>query len=459
MDAGDFSLDISPIIMSHFWRTTLFFLFLFAFLVSAPLLVLYTAGYRLDLSNGRIVHTAALNISSLPRNASVSIDDTLMPDRTPAVFDRIVPGEHEVKLEKDGYLPWVKKVTFQSKEAVIIQDVVMFLDTQPQVAQTITPIQTSVSPDGKRLAYLTQQSSWIEVWTTDGTLESTKLLIRLPYEVNSDYVLDWSLAGTYLSLARVKNTTTQLTIARAQDGTSAPLDDELSLVDDYWWDVESDNVLFVRIDRNVHQMTIGQSGSKKLAYTAQGVQTFDARDVFWEESNNRVVLSFWDGTTASILTYLPLGDYEFQSAPTGFIALYDTGRNRYILVNAGNREQPILLNEEAISFKWNPSGDALLFTSGYDLKLYRPASHQIQTLTRLSEPIDEIGWYTRGNVALYQVGGRTMAILLNEPAPASEVLLASDAPGAFWLSDDADRLFLLVRTNDGKEIRNRELQK
>jgi hypothetical protein len=445
--------------MSHFWRTILFIAFSLAFLVSAPLLVLYTAGYRLDLSSGRIVHTAALNISSFPRNATIYIDGNATSDRTPTVIDRILPGEHKIKLEKDSYLPWEKNITFHSREAVILQDVALFLDTQPRQIQTINPILTSVSPDGGHLAYITQQNSWIEVWITDGTLESIKLVMRLAHEPNSEYALSWSLAGTYLSLAQKKGTSTRLALARTRDGASVPLNDDLNFVDDYWWDAGQDDVLFARTRGKTQRVSITDSSSKPLAYAASRVRTFDARDVFWEESNNRVVLSFFDGTTASILTYLTLGEYEFQKAPPGLVALYDGERSRFVLIDANNREQPILLNESATHVVWNKTNDALLFTSGYDLKIYRPASHETQTLTRLSERVEGIGWYVSGNVALYQAGGRTIAINQNETSSATQTLLTSNAPGIFWQDADGKTLFLLTATQDGEEILQRELQK
>ena len=123
--------------MSKSLRLFLFLLFLFAFLISAPILVLYTAGYRFDLTNGRIVHTAVLNISSEPRNASVLVDGTSYSDRTPAVLETILPGEHTVRLEKEGYLPWETVLDFESREAVVLGPIILFLDTTPELQQTI----------------------------------------------------------------------------------------------------------------------------------------------------------------------------------------------------------------------------------------------------------------------------------------------------------------------------------
>src|SRR3990167_4243959 len=197
--------------MSKPFRLILFLMFLFAFLISAPLIVLYTAGYRFDLSHGRIVHTAILNISSIPRNAMVFLDRLPSTDRTPAVINTIVPGEHLIELQKTGYLPWKTSVSFLSQEARILNDVVLFLDKQPEQEKLIGLMNLSINPKTDSFAYITQESSWLEVWRVHAEDAQKKLLMRLPYDPESAYALSWSSDGTFLSLERSKESPIQMT--------------------------------------------------------------------------------------------------------------------------------------------------------------------------------------------------------------------------------------------------------
>ncbi|MBI5794324.1 PEGA domain-containing protein [Candidatus Uhrbacteria bacterium] len=444
--------------MSKTLRLILFLAFLLAFLISAPLVVLYTAGYRLDLGRGKIVHTAVLNITSIPRSANITIDGEMLSERTPSVIETITPGEHEIRLDKSGYLPWSQRVTFVSREATFATDVVLFLDGSPSVVEDVEMMDSSVSPDGSHLAYLTQTSSWLEVWTTSGQTDSTKLSIRVPYSALKQYSLSWSLTGRYLSLVTSNGRTKEVSIVRVQDGSSIVLPQTILKAQDVWWDASSDDELYVSSNTVVQRISVAQGSTQKLSYMATRVQSFGGRDLFLTVSNSATVLSFEENATASILTYLPLGSYEFVRGPAGLVSLYEHSRHRLILLDPNNREQPIVLNEEVAQWSWDTPGNQLLYTSGYDLKRYDRSANTTETLTRLSEPMDRLGWYPRGTVAVFQSSGVTTAMRLEDPEEPTQEILAQEISGPFWLSDDGNTLYLVNETDAEDTIWMRTLQ-
>ena len=52
-------------------RRTIYILFIVIFLIAAPLVVLYSEGYRYNLKRGKIQKTGILIISSLPKKADI----------------------------------------------------------------------------------------------------------------------------------------------------------------------------------------------------------------------------------------------------------------------------------------------------------------------------------------------------------------------------------------------------
>lgn len=444
--------------MSKSLRLFLFLLFLFAFLISAPIVVLYTAGYRFDLTHGRIVHTAVLNITSEPRNASVIVDGISFSDRTPAVLETILPGEHTVRLEKEGYLPWETVLNFESREALVMGPIILFLDTQPELRQTLEATIISVHEETDRFAYATQESSWLEVWVVDVATAQTKLLMRLPYAATSSYALDWSANGTYLALIQTHGSRQDVSVTRVSDGTAIALPEETRDVEDVWWDLGVDPRLYVRTGEELTQIDVGNLAQEILPFTAKRLTSLGNKTVTLSESGNRAVLSYQEGETASIITYLPLGDYEFVFAPQDLIALSDTRHHRLILLDPQNREQPILVNEEATLWKWNASQDVLLYSSGYDVKRYVRSAHETQTITRLSTPIDQLNWHPKGSSAIYQTNGETVAINLDGGTILSQTVLAKDLRGSFWLSQDGNGFSTLLETQTGWEWWTRALQ-
>ncbi len=426
--------------MSSRLRQIIFLTFVLMFLIAAPLLVLYTAGYRLDIASGRIVHTAVLNMTSVPRNANVLIDGQPEPDRTPSVIETVLPGEHEIKLEKAEYISWKQNLFFKSRETTFA-DVILFLDKAPEQIQHLNVLASEVSPSGDKLIYLTQESSWLEMWSTEGDERSTQLLMRLSFDRSSHYTISFSPHGDYVLLAREDGAFHELALAQINEN-STKLPTELIDVDAYWWDAEDDNLLYIKVDNETFRVNIKDDTKELIATDLSVMTSFEEQSVILSEHNNRSVLSFLDKEIASIITYLPLGDYTFIPTPSPLIGLFDSKHSRLILIDTNNREQPILLNESAVQWTWNNNDQQLLYTSGFDLRLYQRDQHQTHTITRLSEKIDQIAWYPKGSVVLYQATGTTYALAIKDPQP-DHLPLILDTPGQLLLLDEGDELLLI----------------
>lgn len=443
--------------MSRPLRNLIFFTFFLAFAISAPLLVFYTAGYRIDWDHGRVVQTSILNISSEPRGATVVIDDKPYSDKTPSLIDTVLPGEHLVRLELDGYLPWEHTLSFDSSVATIRGPITLFADTEPQLLKAFGAVTHLINPDRTLLAYASQESSWMEIWVTDGSAEHRNLLMRLPFEEEASYELDWSPSGEYLLLAKQQEDNLSLHVAHAQTG-AIDLPDTLSYAD-YWWDVGAQDLLVLRSEDGLMRYELSSQQTTSINTDVQTVRQWGTQDVTIVESNNRTILSFQEEEVATIITYLPLSTYDFVAAPDGLIGLYDTQRERLVIVDAENLTQPILLNEPASVWDWNESGTELLYSSGFDLKLYSRSSHESRTLTRLSASIDTVSWYDSQSVALYQTAGSLKAIQLQGLEPLTQTTLTSEATMDIWFSSNGKRLYILQQLEDGTyQIYSRVLQ-
>lgn len=124
------------------------------------LVIMYGRGYRINIGNGGntiIAGTGLLALTSTPDGAKVYINDNL----TTATDDTInlPPGEYEIRIEKDGYYPWKKKVKLK-KEAVTKTDAVLFPTTPKLEATTLLGAEDPViDPTGSFVAYKVSSSS------------------------------------------------------------------------------------------------------------------------------------------------------------------------------------------------------------------------------------------------------------------------------------------------------------
>ncbi len=111
-------------------RRLLFAFFVAVFLISAPLVVLYTAGYRLNISNRRLFQTGVLALTTYPRGANISLNNQALAQKTPYVVQRLIVNEYQLKLEKKGYHSWQQKIGIEEGRTTYVATR-LFADTMP----------------------------------------------------------------------------------------------------------------------------------------------------------------------------------------------------------------------------------------------------------------------------------------------------------------------------------------
>lgn len=125
--------------------------------------VQFAKGYRPDLQNKGLKGTGLLSVTSYPKSARVIINDLL----TTVTDDKLYlsPANYNIKIEKDGFHPWVKAVPIKS-ELVSSADARLF----PIITAT-TPLTfyqvlyAATNPDYNRIIYSLDNSP---VETTNG---------------------------------------------------------------------------------------------------------------------------------------------------------------------------------------------------------------------------------------------------------------------------------------------------
>ena len=181
--------------MSPALRKAIFFLFLGIFLVSAPLVVLFTAGYRFNPTNRIVSQTGALALATLPRGANTYISGVLVSDKTPSVLQRLSPGSPTIRFEREGYLPWERKVDVESGRTTYVT-APLFFDAAPVALEdgskesiAALDLQLKDEPALPSSLALVDNGANIEV-RVNGLAGSQTLIGLLPEETYEPVVVD-----------------------------------------------------------------------------------------------------------------------------------------------------------------------------------------------------------------------------------------------------------------------------
>lgn len=126
---------------------------LLVILVSAGVAVLLVKGYTFSPDEGRIVGTGIIAVTSTPDAASVFVDGHLTT-ATNATIPSLQPKEYTVRVVKEGFIPWERKV--EVKEGLVSDLKIRLFPAIPTVYPlTFTGVmKPTLSPDGQKLAYV-----------------------------------------------------------------------------------------------------------------------------------------------------------------------------------------------------------------------------------------------------------------------------------------------------------------
>lgn len=115
-------------------------------------LIAYGRGYRLDFKQKSLTPTGILSATSFPEGASIWIDDKLKSATNTSLS--LPPGWYNLKVRKEGYKSWEKRVRVQGE--VVTRIDALLVPTNPSLKSLtnsgiLSPV---LSPSGSRVAFI-----------------------------------------------------------------------------------------------------------------------------------------------------------------------------------------------------------------------------------------------------------------------------------------------------------------
>ena len=131
---------------------------LFLIISITYLITSYAKGYRLNLQQGiNFKATGILSATSKPKASSVYINDHLITATDDTI--NLSPGDYNIKIVKDGYTSWQKKITLK-KETVFQTDAYLFRINPDIRSITLSgAINPNISNDNTKIVYAVASAS------------------------------------------------------------------------------------------------------------------------------------------------------------------------------------------------------------------------------------------------------------------------------------------------------------
>ncbi len=368
-------------------RRAIMIFLIIVFLVSAPLIILYTAGYRYDFATKQVRQTGVISIDVEPTDARVYINDIRIKKEIPIRLTNRAPGTYKLKIEKDNYLPWEKDIIVNSKQTTFVKNIKLYKKTEPKLLleiekNTLTDYKTS--PSGKYILLQKTKQGVETIDLYDIAKNETKTITRLSKQNASK--IEWSPFVDTAFIIRESKNLQNITLLDPEK----PLELEtytISLDDyktNYKWSKNSDEqTLYVQENLDIIEL---KNGDKKK------ILSLPNRDIVWGLDSKSNIWIY--NSEKNSLENLSKNE-EHKSIPP-FVnpnSIIEISENRNIL-QSDNRFYTIKKDghtqtTEASKIVYNKNNDEWLIWSPWELwTVYNDGN--TESLIRTGEAMQEI---------------------------------------------------------------------
>ncbi len=338
------------------------------FLVLAPLIVLYVTGNSIDPDTLRPVKTGILSAKSIPTNAEIFIDDELA-DKTDYNIRLLRPKEYNVRLEKEGYFSWSKRLPIWENQITLLAqgvDAVHLIKT-PTTPVSISPNVTDFQQNSSSLWYISGDVL-IQSVIDDPSNSSNYKLSFVPNR------LDLLNNNQYLFTANSTNSA----VINSDNKTVYNLPQNNLNFNQV--KVLPNNKLMLLVDRLLLSYDL-ETGTQQPLIPDVAIHTVEGSTVYWQKDGS-IFSGQWSGDSLlninTLVTDTSLNTPARELLVTNRKEMFVLIDNKFYRVNLNLR----LLNEQTISASIIPHTNEIVFSTGSELWFYNLGLNEPQLLTR-----------------------------------------------------------------------------
>ncbi|MFA6131250.1 MAG: PEGA domain-containing protein [Patescibacteria group bacterium] len=387
-------------------RRLIFAFFLVFFAIMAPILVLYTAGYRLNISDGILTRTGVLSVETTPKGAAIFLDGEDTGEISTIIFKHLLPGEHLLTISKEGYHAWEDTIEISEGLTTTINHLLLFLENDPTLTFKKQISAIAPHPSGSLVAYTVDSIDLRELWLYDSSNQIQTQLLQTPIATAVDEItIDWSSEGTYLLFSDAKGGIKKIYQSTGEEISLPTIAQEADFLS---WHPSDDRILTVVHGEAVTQIDLTNGREALVSEADSSLTLLDASILSFVDNGTYVELRQLIGAQQNLIALLPRSAYDVALRDGQYLVLTNASHG-FLLLDL-TADQPILLESRGTLFDWLDSESALLWSDGYEINLYTPTSHETTFILRQSETITNIVWHPSGDAILFSTAHALRAI-------------------------------------------------
>lgn len=400
--------------MSLGLRRLIFIVFLLAFLIVTPLIILYAAGYK--ISKTGFQKTGIFILDSKPKGAKIFINGKVQKNflkkllldqnnfiTTPAKIKNLSPGEYTVSLELDGFWGWQKKLIIYPGASTYAEDIYLFKKDLPMILTQGEVMASALSPNKENLAILTKNNLILINLTND----EQKLVASTTSSKNE---IVWSNDNKKIMIDKVIYDVDNLI-------KKLNLNDFLSKeAKNFKW---FNDKLYYQEKNSLNYFDLSTDTAKKIIndqkfndYLIKGDNLYVLSDLNQSVDLNTFIIN--SGELIGSINLPSSKSYYFINPEHQLLNIYDQNHQILYLVEPQATFFPLKEIINNIKQTYWIDNNKLLFANDFEIWLYNSDSNEKILITRISDKIDRIIWHPSNNYIIYSTKQTINSIELDE---------------------------------------------
>lgn len=403
------------------------------FVIVGAGLIYYAKGYRLNMDKKKIESVSIIMVSKDPADAIVTVDGNQAPyDITAFGYERftnIPPGNHFIKIEREGYIPWQKNLRTDSKIVTWARYATLFKKepAQKEILSSEKEIKAiETSPEKEKVALI----------LSDAAEKSFLKIINLKTEEQSEFLIPariekaeviWSKNSNSI-LINIKSPEINSYLTSSENSTIVDIENKTGKeISDSAFSPENQNKLLLLSNKTLYHATTEEILDQQKII-AQNVASFhaDKKTVYFMQEtpkdfqNSEFKTVDLDGKNEKTLSYHIEKDasYEIKISKLGKRSILCKNGSLYVVSDISTER----LAENIRQADWGDdndkeeeTGELLLYASQHEIYIYEPSIENSELITRYSEEISALDWYP-GNFkyVYFAVSGKLKSIEIDE---------------------------------------------
>jgi len=372
-------------------RRLVYIFFIIIFLVTVPLIILYTQGYRYNFKRGKVQKTGIFIISSIPKKADIYLNNQLIKNKqTPARIEKLLPADYEIKLAKTGYHDWTKKLQISKNATTFAEDVILWKNIFPTQLSSYPIINWLVSSDQKKVAFITDARKIISFDFDNHNFYDL-------YQA-SDYTNPQILAWSNTNKKILVKSNNQYLIIDTERYYIKPLkinNDNYSIVK---WDLNNDNIIYALNSAGIWKIDLFTM-NKKLIFPKNisdfiinhdTIYYFYKDVVYKQKLNANINPEIIDGVKCS--------SCHFWDSDSNKLILFSPTLQELYIIDPELKNKTI--KKEASNISWLNKND-FLFYNNWEIWIYSPDKKEPELITRIGAGITEALWHPIGRHIIF----------------------------------------------------------